>query len=709
MTEPEDLKARAGSPLGDEHVRPAHPVSPPAAGEPAGATAPGYPLSAIVGQDDLIQALLVCAVNPVVGGVLVRGERGTAKSTAVRALAPMLGGPVASLEATGNPRVPLVELPLGATLDRLVGTLDLRAAMGGEHRVEPGLLARAHGGVLYVDEVNLLGDHLVDALLDAAASGVVTVERDGVSVAQDARFLLVGTMNPEEGDLRPQLLDRFGLGVEIAGPRDPRQRADIVARRMSYDEDPVGFAAEWAEHEAALAARIAEARSRLQRVFLPEAELLRISTVCASLDLDGVRGDLVCAHAARAIAALEGDATVTADHVSKAAHLALRHRMRRDPLAPPPEGGRDQAIDDALDEARDAGGDQSGDTPPAADDTHQPDASADAESDRSEDSDGVDDTATDGSDRGDSPPQETDRSPAANPKPQPEVEWQPSSELAPPPRSKENDRSTQRGTRVRPAAVPSRIAESALRLDRAGPRRRASRADATRDVPSGRAPGGRLAVVDARPAFEDDPIAILPTVLAALRGDDRPQTAITGGGRGALLCLIVDTSGSMAAQRRLARVKGALEAALRRAYARRDLVAVVAFSGDGAETLVEPGTPIEFAARAVHALPAGGKTPLAAGIAHGAAVLEDAARGHSVGGRARIAVLLTDGRADDRAGHARAALRRVVAAADRTVVVDLEDGRARLGLAADLAAAAGADLTRLVDPSVAAGPRRPAA
>ena len=703
MTGTEDIKRRAGGPLGDEHVRP---VNPPAAGTPASATSPGYPLSAIVGQDDLIQALLVCAVNPIVGGVLVRGERGTAKSTAVRALAPMLGGPVTGLEATGNPAVPLVELPLGATLDRLVGTLDLRAAMGGEHRVEPGLLARAHGGVLYVDEVNLLGDHLVDALLDAAASGVVTVERDGVSVAQDARFLLVGTMNPEEGDLRPQLLDRFGLGVEIAGPRDPKQRAGIVARRMSFDEDPVGFAAEWAEHEAALAARIAEARSRLQHVFLPESELLRISTVCASLDLDGVRGDLVCAHAARAIAALEGATTVDAGHVSKAAHLALRHRMRRDPLAPPPPGGRDQAIDDALDEARDAGGDQSGDTPPADTDSTPPDTQPDIR--------GSEDDSGGGEPPEGSPPldgdAETERSPSDNPNPQPETEWQPSSELAPPPRSpRENAPSPGRPSRVRPTAVPSRIAESALRLDRTARRGPSSRPDLNLQVPPGRSPGGRLAVVDARPAREADPIAILPTILAALRGDDRPQTAITGGGRGALLCLIVDTSGSMAAQRRLARVKGALEAALRRAYARRDLVAVVAFSGDGAETLVAPGTPIEFAARAVHALPAGGRTPLAAGIAHGAALLEDAARSNSLGGRARIAVLLTDGRADDRAGHARTALRRVVAAADRTVVVDLDDGRARLGRAADLAASAGADLTRLVAPSVAAGPSRPAA
>ncbi|MCW3001428.1 MAG: hypothetical protein JWQ20_726, partial [Conexibacter sp.] len=283
---------------------------------------PPYPLSAIVGQEDLVEALLVCAVHPVVGGVLVRGERGTAKSTAVRALAPMLGAAVGS-EAPS----PLVELPLGATLDRVVGTLDLRAALGGEHRVERGLLGRADGGVLYVDEVNLLGDHLVDALLDAAASGAVTVERDGVSVVHDARFLLVGTMNPEEGELRPQLLDRFGLGVEVTGPRDAPTRAQIVRRRMAFDADPVAFAATWADAERALAQRIATARALVGSVTIAEQELLRISSVCARLDLDGVRGDLVCAHAACALAALDGATEVGEQHVARAAHLALRHRL----------------------------------------------------------------------------------------------------------------------------------------------------------------------------------------------------------------------------------------------------------------------------------------------------------------------------------------------------------------------------------------------
>ena len=281
---------------------------------------PVFPLSAIVGQEDLVEALLVCAVNPVVGGVLVRGERGTAKSTAVRALAPMLGGP-------------LVDLPLGATLDRLVGSLDLRAALDGEHRVEAGLLGRADGGVLYVDEVNLLGDHLIDALLDAAAMGEVTIEREGVSVVQDARFLLVGTMNPEEGDLRPQLLDRFGLGVEISGPRDAATRAAIVKRRMAFDRDPGAFAAKWADDEARLAARISAARGRVAAVTISEKSLLRIAEVCAQLDLDGIRGDLVTAHAACAIAALDG-----ADEVDRRAHRPRRASRAAPPPAPRPAG-----------------------------------------------------------------------------------------------------------------------------------------------------------------------------------------------------------------------------------------------------------------------------------------------------------------------------------------------------------------------------------
>jgi len=623
-----------------------------------------YPLSAIVGQEDLVEALLVCAVHPVVGGVLVRGERGTAKSTAVRALAPMLGADA-----------PLVELPLGATLDRLVGSLDLRAALGGEHRAETGLLGRADGGVLYVDEVNLLGDHLVDALLDAAASGAVTVERDGVSVVQAARFLLVGTMNPEEGELRPQLLDRFGLGVEVRGPRAPAQRAQIVRRRMEFDAGPEAFASTWADAERTLAQRIARARELVPSVEISEQMLLRISAVCAQLDLDGVRGDLVCAQAARALAALDGVPAVDAAHVERAAHLALRHRLRRDPLAPPPgDSERDPAIDEAL---QDSAGEQ---PPTSASADEQPPTPAPAPADQQPPAPAPADEPTPAP-----APAPAGASPRAS---APQQAWTPDPDLARPPAPTDNAPPTPRPA---PAPAPSRIPGSALTLPRGGGRRAGAA-----DVPAGRAPGGTVAVLDARPASDDEPIALLPSILALLRGDDRPHTAITGGGRGALLCLIVDTSGSMGARGRLSRVKGAVEASLRRAYARRDLVAIVGFGGEGARTLVAPGDRLSAAAAAIAGLPSGGRTPLAAGIDHGATLLERYARAHP--GRARIAVLLSDGRAADPDGHARRALTRVVAVADRTVVVDLEEGGVRLGLAGALAQSAGADLTRLTTP-----------
>src|SRR4051812_9858121 len=418
-----------------------------------------YPLAAIVGQEGLVEALLVCAVHPVVGGVLVRGERGTAKSTAVRALAPILA-------EAGGEYAPLVELPLGATLDRLVGTLDVRAALEGEHRVEAGLLGRADGGVLYVDEVNLLADHLVDALLDAAASGEVVVERDGVSVVQDARFLLVGTMNPEEGELRPQLLDRFGLGVEVRGPRDPAVRADIVRRRMAFDADPAAFAARWADAERALAARIAAARARVGGVALGARALARITSACAELDLDGGRGDLVCAHAARALAALDGADEVAEAHVERAAHLALRHRLRRDPLAPPPGGGRDPAIDEALEQAADTPDpeDAAGAAAPAG---AHPTAPAD--------------------------PPEPDAAPVPVP-----PSWSPDPDLArapsPPPAAVEPPPGDAVPPHLRtPATLPSRLPDGALRVPR-GRRPAAAGAD---PLPAGRAPGGNLAVLDA--------------------------------------------------------------------------------------------------------------------------------------------------------------------------------------------------------------------
>ncbi len=306
-----------------------------------------YPLSAIVGHDRMRLALLLCAVHPEIGGVLIRGEKGTAKSTAVRGLAKVLA------EASDGERAHLVELPIGATEDRIVGSLDLQKVLrDGEHAFSPGLLARAHGGVLYVDEVNLLHDHLVDVLLDAAAMGRVHVERDGISHSHEARFVLIGTMNPEEGELRPQLLDRFGLTVDVHASRDVDVRVEVVRQRMAFEADPAGFAERHAGADAELAGRIKAARASLASVALPDSELRRIAALCAAFDVDGMRADLVIARTAVAHAAWRGADAVAEEDVRVAAELALPHRRRRDPFDDP--GLDPEQLDDAMQQAADS-------------------------------------------------------------------------------------------------------------------------------------------------------------------------------------------------------------------------------------------------------------------------------------------------------------------------------------------------------------------
>ncbi len=312
-----------------------------------------YPFSALVGQDTMRLALLLNAINPSIGGVLIRGEKGTAKSTAVRALADVLptidvvanapypfgpndvpndAYPLAG-ETTQQRQVPLVNLPLGVTEDRLLGTINLEAALQeGRKTFEPGLLAQVHQGVLYIDEVNLLNDHVVDVLLDVAAMGVNRVEREGVSASHPARFILIGTMNPEEGDLRPQLLDRFGLSVDVAGSRDKTTRTEIVRRRLAFEADPVQFQAQYAVTEQTLKLQISAARNLLAAVTLPDPLLEMISEIAIAYDVDGMRADLVIHKTATTLAAWEGMRTVTPDHIRTAAALALPHRQRRQPL-----------------------------------------------------------------------------------------------------------------------------------------------------------------------------------------------------------------------------------------------------------------------------------------------------------------------------------------------------------------------------------------
>lgn len=332
-----------------------------------------YPFSALVGQEAMQLALLLNAVNPAIGGVLIRGQKGTAKSTAARALAALLPSiervdscpfncpperpaaicPICN-DASHRQQVitrptPFVELPVGASDDRVVGALDIeRALQTGQRHFEPGLLAQAHRGILYVDEVNLLADHIVDLLLDAAASGVNTVEREGVSVSHPARFILIGTMNPEEGELRPQLLDRFGLAVEVAGQNDSMLRAEVVRRRIAFEAGPEQFFAQFAAQEKALSRRIAQAQQLLPEVTLSDSLLELITQICIASQVDGLRADITLYKTSQTLAAWEGRRQVTVDDVRRSAELVLLHRRRRQPFE---ETGVDQQqLDDLIEQ-----------------------------------------------------------------------------------------------------------------------------------------------------------------------------------------------------------------------------------------------------------------------------------------------------------------------------------------------------------------------
>ena len=322
----------------------------------------------MIGQEEMKLALLLNVIDPRIGGVMIMGDRGTGKSTTIRALADLLpdidvvaGDPYNSSAtdpdlqssevrerltrnesvATEPRQVPMVDLPLGATEDRLCGTIDIEKALSeGVRAFEPGLLAKANRGLLYVDEVNLLDDHLVDVLLDSAASGWNTVEREGISVRHPARFVLIGSGNPEEGELRPQLLDRFGMSVEVRTVRNPELRVQVVDQRTAFDSDPDSFSTAVEANQNALQQRVVDAQQRLDQVSIDDDLRLRISAVCGELDVDGLRGDIVTNRAARALAAFEGRTEVSEDDVARVASCCLRHRLRKDPLEQVDSGDR---------------------------------------------------------------------------------------------------------------------------------------------------------------------------------------------------------------------------------------------------------------------------------------------------------------------------------------------------------------------------------
>ncbi|WP_336115895.1 putative cobaltochelatase [Streptomyces sp. PTD9-10] len=630
-----------------------------------------FPFTAVVGQDDLRLALLLNAVSPAVGGVLVRGEKGTAKSTAVRALSALLPAVsvVAGCRFSCDPAAPdpscpdgpheagagaarparMVELPVGASEDRLVGALDIERALAeGVKAFEPGLLADAHRGILYVDEVNLLHDHLVDLLLDAAAMGASYVEREGVSVRHAARFLLVGTMNPEEGELRPQLLDRFGLTVEVAASREPDQRVEVVRRRLAYDDDPAGFAARWADEEAAVRSRIVAARELLPQVRLGDGALRQIAATCAAFEVDGMRADIVMARTATALAAWAGRTDVLAEDVRQAALLTLPHRRRRNPFDAP---GLDE---DKLDETLEEFGGSDDEDP---------------------------DPDPDGPGGGGGQPPQSDGGPQGG------------GDTAARPEAGEGGQPQASGAQEQQAvraAEPFRtkvLSVPGLGEGAAGRRSRAR-------TEHGRTTGAR------RPRGTLTKLHLAATVLAAaphqrargrsgpglvLRRDDLRQ-ATREGREGNLVLFVVDASGSMAARQRMSAVKGAVLSLLLDAYQRRDKVGLVTFRGAAADVALPPTSSVDAAAARLESLPTGGRTPLAAGLLKAHEVLRvERLRDPA---RRALVVVVTDGRATggpEPVALAGRAARLFAAGGVASVVVDCESGPVRLGLAGQLA------------------------
>ena len=633
-----------------------------------------YPFSAIVGQEDLKLALLINAVSPEVGGVLVRGEKGTAKSTAVRALAKLLppievvsGCPYScdpeapNTECPAGPHLPdapvetrpvrLVELPVGASTDRLAGTLDIEKALAeGRKAFEPGLLAAAHRGILYVDEVNLLSDHLVDLLLDVAAMGVNHVEREGVSVRHPSRFILVGTMNPEEGELRPQLLDRFGVTVEVTGSPDPAERVEVVRRRLHHEADPGEFAAKWSASDAELARSVEEARARLASTYLPDGILYKIAALCAELGVDGLRGDIVTAKTARTLAAWEGRDEVAVDDVRRAALLALSHRRRRGPFEQP--GINPDELENALPEDPDPDppGGPTGGTPPSG---------------------------------GAQPREDGADGPGAGPT-----------------RSSGETSEARAGAGGRDYAAAEQFRPVRLEVPekgKGGPLGRRSRI-------VGSPLGGHVSDREAEGTVGD--VALGATVRAAaphqrVRGRSGPgmlvrpgdlREKVREGREGNLILFLVDASGSMAARSRMSAVKGAVLSLLADAYQRRDKVGLVSFRGEGAQLLLPPTSSVELAAPRLKELPTGGRTPLAAGLEKAAEVLERERLRDA--GRRPLLVLLTDGRvtAGPEPSYVAAGLRSMGVA---SVVVDTEEGYVKLGMAGGVADSLGARCLRL--------------
>ncbi|MDD5462523.1 MAG: magnesium chelatase subunit D family protein [Methylococcales bacterium] len=605
-------------------------------------TAMTFPFSAIVEQTQLKTALLLCAIDPSLGGVLIRGDKGSAKSTAARALTSILpsiervtgcafvcapGAPSeyceicndANATALASP-VPFITLPLGATEDRVVGSLDLEQALKGAKRVfQPGLLASVHRGILYIDEVNLLPDHLVDVLLDAAAMGINSVQREGLSVTHPARFMLIGTMNLEEGDLRPQLLDRFGLMVEVTAPRDKTLRAEVVRRRIAFEADQAGYAAVWSQEQQALREQLDAAQSLLPKVTLDDTLLDLISHLCCEFEVASLRADIVIHKAARALAALAGRPQVTPNDVRGAAELALPHRRRRKPFEQP--GLDKERLDELMQQTL-----QPSNEPSAESNTDQDNEAPQADVDSTE-------------------PQVFAAATAGN--------------------------------------TPRIVVDIQSKHAVVGKR------NAAIDAPRGR-------VIRTVPDQNPSSLAIGATLRSAALRDSSDFKVIKNdlhqqirmGKSANLILFVVDASGSMSAQRRMEAVKGAVLTLLTDAYQQRDQVAVISFRGESAHLLLSPTHSVDIAEQHLRELPTGGRTPLPHALA---LALETLEKSHDL---PPLLVLLTDGKAnvalDDGGDPWQQSLRLAELLANQSIpalVLDTETGYLRLGKARQLAEA----------------------
>lgn len=622
-----------------------------------------FPFAAVVGQEKMKLALVLNAIDPRIGGVLIRGEKGTAKSTVARAMADLLPDVqvVESCRFSCDPGKPgqlcaecrerlargeelkparrktrVIDLPINATQDRVAGTLDLEHAIKkGEKKFEAGILALANRGILYVDEVNLLGDHIVDILLDSAAMGVNVVEREGVSFSHPAHFILVGTMNPEEGELRPQLLDRFALCVDVEGIRDPGQRKDVARRRIEYERDPHAFSDRWAEEQRSIAGRIASAIRLLPDVVVPEEMLDLITRISIDLGVDGHRADIVMMKTASAIAALNGRSVVGEGDVKEAAELAYPHRMRRKPFE---ETGSSEKIAEAVERQ--------------------------------------------------SKPQEGSVGDTGRP-PQENSETQPASPIG--------------------APADLRLPEpEGGRTRREGGGRRST-------TPTGEATGVYVRSDDMRPGETD------VAFDASLRAAAPHQASRDKGGKavaleprdmkkkvrkkksGSTILFVVDASGSMGARQRMEATKGAILTLLVDAYQRRDKVGMIAFRGEGAGLVLKPTSSVELAKKCLEEMPTGGRTPLAHGLLKGLETL----RNESISdpGMLPVLVLVTDGKANVALGGGKPVDEAIEMAGKlaqeryTVMVLDTENDFINLGLSQKIAEASGARYFKLDDVS----------